>query len=321
MLRISILRSFRSLEPLREVWQRLYRPGRQTLFQSFAWNLLAACVFAAGAEPMVVHAESDSGAAIIPACIAGGRIGFLGEALFDYRDVLAAGDREVLRRAWQQLARQGQPLEVTALRGERARREWQQMGFSPAPFCSAPAVRREDISADDFAARHYHSARQLRRLARAGVELRSHAGSDSAMVREIYQAKARQEIAANLFADSRRIDFMVAIADADPGCEIFTLEAGGSLAGALVSFRDDRVRRFYTVYYDRRWAHYSPGIALIHEVTRRSLEQGLDCDYMTGEHAHKTRYATRQVPLFRVEAQDGELARLLHAGPAIPVAA
>lgn len=319
MLRFDLIRSARGLEQLRGPWQRLYRPGHHTLFQTFAWNLLAACILAVGAEPVVAHAESDSGAAIIPACYGGGRVSLLGDALFDYRDVLAAGDTEVLRRAWLALAELKQPLEVTALRGEPARREWRQLGFTPAPFCNAPAVCREDISADQFAARHTSSARQLRRLARAGFQLRSHRGSERGLVRQIYEAKGRQEIAGNLFRERRRVDFMEAVAAADHGCEIFTLEDGSRLAGALVTFRDDRVRRFYTVYFDQRWARYSPGVALIHEVTRRSLEQGLDCDYMTGQQSHKSRYATREVPLFRVEAQPADVAGL--AEPALERAA
>ena len=77
-----------------------------------------------------------------------------------------------------------------------------------------------------------------------------------------------------------------------------------------MTFRDGLARRCYTVYYDHAWAHYSPGITLLFEVTRRSLEQGLDCDYLTGEQPHKTRFATHLTPLFRVETEARELARI-----------
>ena len=325
MLRIAILRSAQGLEPLRCAWERLHREGRHTIFQSPAWNLLAARAFAAAEEPMVVHAENDSGAAIIPACVAGHHISLLGNALFDYRDVLAAGDTEVLRRAWQQLVLAQRPLSVTALHGDVARRNWEGLGFEPAPFCNSLAVRRSDISAEDFAAAHKWSARLLRRLARAGVEVRTHSGAESALVRHIYEAKARQfaGMPGNLFADRMRIDFMVAIAAAEGGCEIFTLETAGALVASLVTFRDEphHVRRFYTVYYDRVWAHSSPGVALIYEVTRRSLAQGLDCDYLTGEQPHKTRFATHLAPLFRVQAAVVDLARISRPAPAFQSAA
>jgi hypothetical protein len=274
---------------------------------------------------MIIHAENDSGAAIIPACISSNRISLLGEALFDYRDVLAVGDRDVVRRAWQQVAIANRLLWVTALHGDQARRNWEELGFTASPFCHAPAVRRTDISADDFPKTHARSARLLRRLARSGVEAQTHNGGESTLVRGIYEAKSRQMAGTpgNLFADRRRIDFMVAVAAADPGCEIFTLETAGALVAALVTFRDElhSVRRFYTVYYDHAWAHQSPGVALIFEVTRRSLEQGLDCDYLTGEQPHKTRFATHLAPLFRVEAEAAELARISRPAPALQRAA
>jgi CelD/BcsL family acetyltransferase involved in cellulose biosynthesis len=325
MLRIAILRSAEGLEPLRCAWERLYSEGHHSLFQSPAWNLLAARAFAAAEEPMVIHAENDCGAAIIPACVTNNHMSLLGNALFDYRDVLAAGDREVLLRAWQQVVLAQRPLSVTALHGDRSRRNWERLGVASTPFCNAPKVRRVDVSADEFSAAHTRSARLLRRLARAGVEVRTHRGGESVLVRHIYEAKARQFAGTegNLFADGSRRDFMVAIAAADAGCDIFTLETAGTLAAALVTFRDElhHVRRFYTVYYDHAWANHSPGIALIYEITRRSLEQGLDCDYLTGEQPHKTRFATHLSPLFRVKAEAAELARVSRGAPTLQLAA
>jgi hypothetical protein len=321
MLRIAIVRSAQALEPVRGAWEHLYRTGDYSIFQSPEWNLLAARAFAGTAEPFVIHAENDCSAAIVPGCITGGRTYFLGDALFDYRDVLAAGDDEVLRRAWQQIVPAQRPLEITAVRGEHSRGRWQQLGFSPAPFCTAPGVCRADISASDFAGQHTRSARLLRRLASAGVEVRVHGGNDSALVRTIYECKGRQGMSGNLFADPVRIEFMVAIGAINAGCEIFTLESATALVAALVTFRDDHVRHFYTVYYDHAWAHSSPGVALVFEVTRRSLEQGLDCDYMTGEQPHKTRFATRLAPLFHVQTDPAELARIAYSAPEIQLAA
>ncbi|MGZ4821163.1 MAG: GNAT family N-acetyltransferase [Terriglobales bacterium] len=313
MTRIKIIRSAHGLEPLRSAWQCLYRGGGYSMFQSPGWNLLAARMFSGVAVPMVIHAESGNGAAIIPACVTAAGISFLGEALFDYRDVLACGDDEVLRRAWQQVAAEQRPLSLTALRGERAQ-AWQWSGFAPTPFCNAPAVRHADVTADDFVSRHTRSARLMRRLTRAGVELRTHDGANAALVRNIYELKAVQlgQLPHNLFAERSRIDFMVAAAALDAGCEIFTLETAGALVAALVSFRDDLVRRCYTIYYDRAWAPYSPGVALLYEVTRGSLAGGLDCDYMTGEQPHKMRFATSLAPLFRIEAEPSDLTRISH---------
>jgi CelD/BcsL family acetyltransferase involved in cellulose biosynthesis len=60
---------------------------------------------------------------------------------------------------------------------------------------------------------------------------------------------------------------------------------------------------------------------LIYEVTRQSLGEGLDCDYMTGEQPYKLRLATSSVPLYRVQATADQLAmagraaaqKLIHA--------
>jgi CelD/BcsL family acetyltransferase involved in cellulose biosynthesis len=313
MLHIEIIRSAQGLEPFRGAWDCLYRDGGYSIFQSPEWNLLAARVFGVRSEPFVIRAESDSGAAIIPACFNDGHICLLGDELFDYRDTLAMGDTEVLRRAWQEVATARRPLSITAVRGERSRGKWEDLGFAPSPFCKAPGVRRAAISADEVSARHTRSARLLRRLAHEGVAVKLHPGSETGLVRHIYVAKACQPIPGNLFRDPLRIDFMVAAAAMDSRCEIFTLETAGTLVAALLTLRDDHVRHFYTTYFDPAWAHYSPGTALIFEVTRRSLEQALDCDYMTGEQPHKTRFATCLSPLFRVEAQPVDLAHVCRA--------
>jgi CelD/BcsL family acetyltransferase involved in cellulose biosynthesis len=130
-------------------------------------------------------------------------------------------------------------------------------------------------------------------------------------VRAIYDLKAAQETpgAPNLFSDPQRREFMVAICGVAP-CDIFTLESPSSLVAAALTFRDANTRRFYTICYDNRWAHYSPGIALLFEATRISLAEGLDCDYMTGEQPHKLRFATASVPLYRVQATAAELSSI-----------
>ncbi len=317
-MRIIIARTVHELGQLRPAWEDLYRSGGPTLFQSYRWNEAAARIFAGRESLRVVYAESAGGAALIPACVRAEGLALLGDELFDYRDFLATGDTDALREAWRVLAPQAAPLRVTALCGESGRARWSEMGFSPRPFAGAPCVR--EICASEFARRHHRSARFLRRLSHAGCVTGEYSGRNSALVRRLYELKAAQaEIATNLFADPLRRAFMVAAAAGDPGCEIFTVESGATLVAALLTFRDDRVRRFYTTYYDPAWARESPGSALLLEVTRRSLEQGLDCDYMTGEHPHKTRFANGSVPLFQVEASREQLRSL--AAAASPQAA
>jgi CelD/BcsL family acetyltransferase involved in cellulose biosynthesis len=128
------------------------------------------------------------------------------------------------------------------------------------------------------------------------------------VVRRIYECRAQQSQAGNLFADPLRVEFMVNVCrEAGRACQVFTLEHGSTLAAALVTFLDGNFRRFYTTYYDHAWARYSPGVSLLFEATRRSLEQGLNFDMMTGEQAYKLRIASERQELFQVNATAAQL--------------
>ncbi len=319
-MKLYIASTAAAMDKLRPLWERLFAATpTATLFQSFSWNRLAAECFAPRQRPHIVAGESQSGAAIIPAAVGREGLTLLGEALFDYRDVLRAGDEAPLRAAWAALARLQLSLHVSALRG-RGCQHWKE--FAPVRYVGAPQVRRREASPDAFAGAHPRLRRALRRVAEQGIHLRHRCGADGNLARWVYRQKALQfhDSSDNLFADPARIDFMTAACAMDAGCDLFTLEKADHIVAALVTFRDREVRRFYTVYYDPAWAQYSPGIALLFEVTRRSLAEGLDCDYMTGEQPHKTRLMTSSVPLYRVNASAEAVARAA-AAPQVEVAA
>ncbi len=323
-MRILTARSAAEMDRLKPAWQQLYSSAAYTRFQSFAWNQLAARIFSHREPVNVVYVENGGGAAIIPAVLAGNgtRIAFLGETLFDYRDVLFAGDAQVLECAWEELAALGLPFSLTALRGQGNWALWRD--FNPQPFCDAPCVTLEDCNAEQFAGFHSRLGRQIRRLERQGCRLERYPGSASELLAWIYRQKAAQmpADAHNLFTDQSRIHFVVAAALTEPDSwDIFTLQRDAQVVAALVTIRDGDTRRFYTVYYDHGWAHYSPGIALLFEATRLSLAEGLNCDYMTGEQSHKTRLATSRVPLFRVDVSNEQLRRLVHPELAVEPAA
>jgi len=143
-----------------------------------------------------------------------------------------------------------------------------------------------------------------------GFELRSYDGDNPRLLRWIYAAKAGQSDS-SLFHDSERIEFMVSAAGLMPDVfEVFTLENGGTMAAAVVTLRDGRWRRFYTGWFAPEYEKHSPALALIYEITRQSLANGLDCDYMTGEQPYKMRLATNSVPLYRVRASSAQLAEI-----------
>jgi CelD/BcsL family acetyltransferase involved in cellulose biosynthesis len=307
LLRKLVARSPAEMDRLRALWDRLYHACPATLFQSFAWNRLAAALFAAREEPYVVAVESDAGMALIPGAITDHGFTLLGEALFDYRDLLALGDPALVRQAWQEVAALKLPIFFAALRGEGRRRAWQE--FSPQPFVSAPCVLASQTSAEQLASAHTRIGSRWRKILRQGVEFHAQEIPQAELLQRFYRLKAAQ-VPANLFRDPARINFLIAAAKLGPAaCEVYTLAQGATLVAALVTLRDGDTRRFYTTYYDHAWAHFSPGMVLLFEITRQSLEQGLNCDYMTGEQPHKTRLATGRVPLFRVECSREVLVR------------
>jgi len=271
---------------------------------------LAAARFAKREEPYVVCVESPNGAAIIPAVLrrGDGTIRLLGEELFDYRTFLHTGDDDALRTALGALAELGSPLEIVALR--EVDRSAVNDPLQIVPFAAAPSVNCARTSAKDFSADHTRLARNLRRLERLGFELRSYNGDNPLLLRSIYSAKAGQSDS-SLFHDSERVEFMVSAAGLMPDVfEILTLENAGKMAAAVVTLRDGRWRRFYTGWFAAEYEKHSPALALIYEITRQSLADGLDCDYMTGEQPYKMRLATNSVPLYRALATSDELAAI-----------
>lgn len=313
-LRTRVVESSAEMDCLAPLWNRLASLQPITIFQRYEWNRLAAKVFRDRMTPSVVAVESDAGAAIIPAAIRrhDRRLEMLGEEMFDYRDVLHVGDSEILRIAWHDLAKLSLPLSVTAVAAASAVR-WQE--FPVVPFARSPAVTCDAIGAPSFRAAHPRLAQQLRRMKKKGINLGICTGGDRELVRRLYVSKANQFASRGngIFGDTARQDFMIAVAAAEgKACEIFTLLTDtGNLVAGLVTFRDGGWRRFYTIYFDRAWARYSPGMTLIYEVTAQSLAEGLDCDYMTGEHSYKLRFATSSAPLYRVEASAQQLADLV----------
>jgi len=309
-LKITVCRTPDEMLRVRSLWERLRAAGKYTVFQNFDLNLLAAARFAKREEPYVVCVESPNGAAIIPAVLrrGDGTIRLLGEELFDYRTFLHTGDDEVLHAALGALAELGSPLEIVALR--EVDRSAVRDPLQIVPFAAAPSVNCARISAGEFAAAHTRLARNLRRVERLGFELRSYNGDNPLLLRSIYSAKAGQS-ESSLFHDSERVEFMVSAAGFMPDAfEIFTLQYGGTVAAAVVTLRDGRWRRFYTGWFAAEYEKHSPALALIYEITRQSLADGLDCDYMTGEQPYKMRLATNSVPLYRALATSDELAAI-----------
>jgi CelD/BcsL family acetyltransferase involved in cellulose biosynthesis len=314
---ITIARSAHEMAELRPLWQTLCSHSSSTVFQDFHWNLLALTMFAAREEPLVICAKASYGAAIVPAVLrrTDSCLRLLGEELFDYRTFLHQGDEEVLTGALATLAPLECHLEIVALREPRG---LSRIDSRLEAFSAAPGIHVGDISADVFGASHTRLARNFRRLERLGYKLRIHRGDNTRLVREIYQRKAAQ-MPGSLFEDPLRVRFLVNAALFHPETfEIFTLEGNTRMAAALVTLRDRNTRRFYTGWFDPEFHKYSPALALIYEVTRRSLATEIHCDYMTGEQPYKLRLATRSTRLYRLCATPEQLAELSGSAPSDP---
>ena len=310
MIRVRIHSSSRELDQLRPLWESLRKSGQGTIFQDFDWNLLAARTFSHREQPFVVSAVASFGVAIVPAALSrrDGTLRFLGEELFDYRSFLYDGEEEVLQAAFAALGETGKALEVVALRECDRRSLMEELEL--VPFSAAPSLNRADISPEEFGAMHNRLGRNLRRFQRQGFELRVHTGQNSALLRSIYEKKAALD-QASLFHDPLRIEFIQEAARLQPNrCEIFTLECGPQLAAALVTFREETIRRFYTCYFCSSYAKLSPAMTLIYEISRQSLAAGLDCDYLTGEQGYKLRLAMGAMPLYKLRATPAQLAGL-----------
>lgn len=303
MLKLETLRTAHELDRVKARWLWLQNECDCTLFQSYELNRSVAEWFAARETPNIIVAESDSGLAIIPAVRRERELGLIGETLFDYRDILSAGDPAVLEEAWRLLALTGLSLEVTALRGLETRARWQ--ALSPTEFCNAPTTRCCDITAEQFVSAHKKSAKASRRFAREGFRLMRRDRNMRPVTEWLYRHKTEWSGASdNLFCDIHRRNIMLHIINTNVcKCTVWSYEnTDGDIAGALVTFEHGRRRHFYTIHHDPRWDKFSPGQVMIFDVTRESLAEGLDVDFMTGEYSYKNRLATAMVPLFRVNA-------------------
>ena len=299
MAKVVVARSPGEMEQLKSAWQTLHHAGAQTIFQSFEFNQLAAKIFAEREAACVIFVETENGMAIIPAAIARERVTLLGEEMFDYRDVLLAGDREALSLAWLKVFEIADVARLPfGMKGVPA----SSSGFDKNHFDRTFFANAPEVKCNAAPKSHPRLENRMRRLRAEGAEVKVYSGPNGAVVRNILKCKAVQR-EESLFCDAQRLEMVCAMAQiSGERCEIFTIENGSCLVAALITFIDGACRRMYTIYYDKAWARYSPGVSLLHEVIKTSLNMGVNVDLMTGEQAYKMRFATDKKPLYTLGA-------------------
>lgn len=298
--RIRIIETTEQIAALEGLWRSCWeRTAWATVFQDFSWNLASARHFSEREKPLIVVAEDAIGdTTIIPAARAGDCLTLLGEALADYREVLTTNaESESFASAWRAMAEFALPLRFTALRQEH---HAVFDHFSTEEFSAAPYLAPQ--SADDFAARHHRMFSRLRKLQRLGFQFMERDGHATELLRFLY-AKKPEADEQSLFHDQARVSMLLeALEHLAPRVRVSSLERDGVVIAAAVAFQDRDALRFYTNWYDPEWKHYSPGMVLLYEMSRRALAAGSGCDYLTGEQPYKLRMATGVVPLRRVVA-------------------
>lgn len=309
-MKIRVADSVAEVRELRQLWNDILATSPRTIFQAFDWNLLAVETFR-DESPYFVAAESDSSAAILPVVIRNDSLGLAGGPLFDYREPICVGNDSAFVAALDVLSGLNLSLRVNGIQ-RSARKELEHL--SPQSWTAAPYVSPRDLSAEQFEERHARGRRALRRLNDIGATVETLKGTPQ-LLETLYREKGKEPASwgENLFRDERCVAFMRAVASLpSTKCEVFQLGFNGNRIATLVTFIDGGTRRFYTTWMDPAWSRHSPGIALLFEATRLTLEQGLECDYMTGEQPYKLRFATGSEPLYKVEVSAQQLAGFRH---------
>ena len=304
MLAPKILRTSDEMLSIQPLWDRLCAADTHaTIFQSFAWNYALGQHLSDREQPYIIVTEDT----IIPAALADAEtVTFLGENLVDYRSCITSDpSSDSFFSSWHQLAKLNLPLCFTALRPEHHSIFDR---FSTNDFVGAPTLAGE--SAEAFASKHNRMFSRLRKLERLGFHFMARDPADRELLNWLYRRKAEAD-SGGLFHDSARVACLLDIYSALPqATQVNTLERDGHVIAAAIAFHDRKWLRFYTNWFDPEWKHFSPGMVLLYEMTRRALADGLSCDYLTGEQPYKLRMSNGISYLRRLNATVQELAAL-----------
>ncbi len=312
----------RDLGPLAADWARAASPEPASCFQSFALAQCWAAVFGGAVELRVWHASAP--AWILPWVIAGGTLSLLGHGLFDYADVIAAPEAAGALQALIPglAARLGaepgwERMEIRAVPGDSPFLEfWRGLAAALAaagrtavlePYSAAPRLlRREDapVTPETFDALHRRAAARLRQSLRRG---RLGPITDPARRQEwLVWMLAQKDLRLQLRGQSNVLrqteaEWLQAMARRHPQlAEIWGYACETRKTAGFLTFLTPAVRYGYLLAFDPEAARCSPAIALLYFVLRRTVGEGREFDFLTGEQAYKLRFANAARRLWRL---------------------
>ncbi len=287
------------LAGLEGVWRAATAAGSGSVFQEYAFARHWAKVFAPEAEIAVW--TSRHAPLVLPLAIRDGRLGLIGEGLFDYLDLIGGAAPEVERDAaeaalglgWRASRFTGVP------EGSRHDAFWRALAAEAHPYSAAP-VR---AAGGSWGREH---ARTARRWAAAKVALaRAHgAGERLRLLAWLLDHKARELAARGQTNVLGRLEqaWLTAMVEQEPElAELWALRRDGETLAALLCWRGAQVRYAYTISYAPEAAALSPGVLALYGVLRHTMHEGRSFNFLTGEQEFKLRFATHREPLLRYE--------------------
>lgn len=238
----------------------------------------------------------------------GDRLTLVGQGLFDYLDLLGEADDE----AQQELAARvlADPdwrfLEVGGLRRpSRFEAFWRALGAGWEAEAAAPRLRAMPVEA--WRTAHARWAQRWRRAQAHGLTVKRVAAAERPGWRAWIEARKTRALAAagaTTVLGAPEWQWLERMLTAEVAAvELWLLQRGEEPLAALVSWLDTgppRIRHGYTICYEECAGALSPGILLLFAVVERTLAEGGEFDFLTGEQPFKLQFANDRQPRWRV---------------------
>lgn len=315
------------VSPLAAVWAQAAQPRPASCFQSFRFAHSWTEIYGPQAQLKIFH--SPAPAMVLPLVIANHQLAVLGHGLFDYADLIAAPAAAAAARdqapeiAASALSWPGwRRLEVCAVPGDSPFLEfWRALAaaiaapgpapgftrYSAAPRLLAAGGKPNRGAAAELDRLHGRAATRLRRAQRAGwlgpvqdLSRRSH------LLRWMVAQKENRLrlLGQQSVLQGPEAAWLEKLVTGHPEtAELWAYCRQEQPWAGFLTFLTPAVRYGYLLAFDPARERESPAIELLYFVLRRTVAEGREFDFLTGEQAYKLRFANAARPLLRLEVQ------------------